>query len=77
MTARRTKVGLVAGGLGTYWPQFPELLPQLEASAARVSERMRALDCDVVDVGFISDAQDGDAPRRRCARPAATSSSAS
>ncbi len=36
VTARRTKVGLVAGGLGTYWPQFPELLPQLEASAARV-----------------------------------------
>ena len=61
VTGRRTKVGLVAGGLGTYWPQFPELLPQLEASAARVSERMRALDCDVVDVGFISDAHDGDA----------------
>jgi L-arabinose isomerase len=56
---RRTKVGLVAGGLGAYWPQFPELLPQLQASARRVSERMRGLDCDVVDVGFISDAQDG------------------
>jgi L-arabinose isomerase len=60
VAGRRTKVGLVAGGLGAYWPQFPELLPQLEASAARVSERMRALDCDVVDVGFISDAHDGD-----------------
>ncbi len=57
--ARRTKVGLVAGGLGAYWPQFPDLLPQLQASARRVSERMRAMDCDVVDVGFISDAQDG------------------
>jgi L-arabinose isomerase len=56
---RRTKVGLVAGGLGAYWPQFPDLLPQLQRSAARVSERMRAMDCDVVDVGFISDAQDG------------------
>lgn len=56
---RRTKVGLVAGGLGAYWPQFPDLLPQLERSARRVSERMQALDCDVVDVGFISDAQDG------------------
>jgi L-arabinose isomerase len=56
---RRTKVGLVAGGLGAYWPQFPDLLPQLQASARRVSERMRALDCDVVDVGFISDAADG------------------
>ncbi len=57
--ARRTKVGLVAGGLGAYWPQFPDLLPQLQASARRVSERMRALDCEVVDVGFISDAEDG------------------
>ena len=59
ITPRRTKVGLVAGGLGAYWPQFPELLPQLQASARRVSERMRALDCDVVDAGFISDAADG------------------
>ncbi len=59
VTPRRTRVGLVAGGLGAYWPQFPELLPQLERSARRVSERMQALDCDVVDVGFISDAEDG------------------
>ncbi|MEU4535903.1 hypothetical protein AB0G15_13670 [Streptosporangium sp. NPDC023825] len=29
VTAPRTKVGLVAGGLGVYWPQFPGLLPQL------------------------------------------------
>jgi L-arabinose isomerase len=60
VAARRPKVGLVAGGLGAYWPQFPDLLPQLQRSAARVSERMQALDCDVVDVGFVSDAQDGD-----------------
>jgi L-arabinose isomerase len=59
IAARRTKIGLVAGGLGAYWPQFPDLLPQLQASARRVSERMQALDCDVVDVGFISDAEDG------------------
>src|SRR3954454_18855970 len=59
ITPRRTKVGLVAGGLGAYWPQFPDLLPQLEASARRVAERMKALDCDVVDVGFLSDAADG------------------
>ena len=49
----------MSGGLGAYWPQFPDLLPQLQRSAARVAERMRALDCDVVDVGFISDAEDG------------------
>jgi L-arabinose isomerase len=59
VAGRRTKVGLVAGGLGAYWPQFPELLPTLQRSAARVSERMKAMDCEVVDVGFISDAQDG------------------
>ncbi|MFI6576212.1 arabinose isomerase [Nocardiopsis sp. NPDC050513] len=52
-------VGLVAGGLGTYWPQFPDLLPQLRRSAARVAERMRGFDADVVDVGFVSDAEEG------------------
>jgi L-arabinose isomerase len=56
---RRTRVGLVSGGLGAYWPQFPELLPQLQRSASRVAERMSAMDCEVIDVGFISDAQDG------------------
>ncbi len=59
ISPRRTKVGLVAGGLGAYWPQFPDLLPQLQASARRVSERLQAMDCDIVDVGFISDAEDG------------------
>jgi L-arabinose isomerase len=57
--ARRTRVGLVAGGLGAYWPQFPGLLPQLRRSAGTVADRMGALDCDVVDAGFISDAQEG------------------
>jgi L-arabinose isomerase len=61
VVARRPKVGLVAGGLGAYWPQFPDLLPSLQRSAAVVSERIRALDCDVVDMGFISDAQEGSA----------------
>ncbi|WP_433518150.1 arabinose isomerase [Nonomuraea sp. CA-143628] len=63
--ARPTKVGLVAGGLGAYWPQFPDLLPQLERSSARVSERMGTLGCEVVDVGFISDAQQGAAAAER------------
>ena len=69
ITPRPTKVGLVAGGLGAYWPQFPDLLPQLRAlrrSASR--ERMRELDCEVVDVGFISDAQEGARGRREAAR---------
>jgi L-arabinose isomerase len=59
MTDTGVRVGLVAGGLGAYWPQFPDLLPQLQRSAERVSERMRELGAEVVDVGFISDAQEG------------------
>ena len=62
---RKTRVGLVSGGLGAYWPQFPRLLPQLQASAARVAERLGELDCEVVDVGFISDAQEGDRAAER------------
>ena len=27
ITTRKTRIGLVAGGLGAYWPQFPDLLP--------------------------------------------------
>ncbi|MBE1530636.1 L-fucose/L-arabinose isomerase family protein [Actinomadura algeriensis] len=56
---RRTRIGLVAGGLGTYWPQFPGLLPQLRESARYVSERFQGMDADVTDAGFISDAQEG------------------
>ena len=26
---RKTRIGLEAGGLGAYWPQFPQLFPQL------------------------------------------------
>lgn len=58
-TRRRPRIGLVAGGLGTYWPQFPDLLPQLQESSRYVSERFAAMDADVTDVGFISDAQEG------------------
>lgn len=59
VSPRRTRIGLVAGGLGAYWPQFPDLLPQLQRSARRASERLSQMDCEVVDVGFISDAQEG------------------
>ncbi|WP_405499348.1 L-fucose/L-arabinose isomerase family protein [Streptomyces niveus] len=58
-TARRSRIGLVSGGLGAYWPQFPALLPQLKRSARRVTERLAAFDAEVVDVGFISDAEEG------------------
>ncbi|WP_028934987.1 L-fucose/L-arabinose isomerase family protein [Pseudonocardia spinosispora] len=60
VTPRRTRVGLVSGGLGAYWPQFPDLLPTLQRSATRVADRLRALgDVEVVDVGFISDEREG------------------
>ncbi|GAB2830899.1 L-fucose/L-arabinose isomerase family protein [Actinocorallia aurea] len=59
ITRRKTRVGLVAGGLGTYWPQFPGLLPQLQESARYVAERFQEMDAEVTDVGFISDAQEG------------------
>ncbi|WP_199429786.1 L-fucose/L-arabinose isomerase family protein [Qaidamihabitans albus] len=56
---RRPRIGLVAGGLGAYWPQFPDLLPILKRSSAYVSERISSFDAEIVDAGFISDAQEG------------------
>ncbi|MEV7623542.1 L-fucose/L-arabinose isomerase family protein [Actinoplanes sp. NPDC089786] len=58
-TRRKTRIGLVAGGLGTYWPQFPALLPQLQESARYVSARFQEMDAEVTDAGFVSDAQEG------------------
>lgn len=57
-TRRATRIGLVAGGLAAYWPQFPELLPTLKASAAYVGQRFQAMDAEVTDAGFVSDAHD-------------------
>ncbi|MCC9195401.1 L-fucose/L-arabinose isomerase family protein [Arthrobacter sp. zg-Y820] len=54
----RARIGLVSGGLGAYWPQFPGLLPQLRESAAYVGQRFEETGNDVVDAGFVSDAQD-------------------
>jgi L-arabinose isomerase len=56
---RAVRIGLVAGGLGAYWPQFPGLLEQLQESARFVSRRLQQMDCEVVDVGFISDPPEG------------------
>lgn len=55
---RRTRVGLVSGGLGAYWPQFPGLLDQLRESARFVTARMEEMGCEVVDAGFVSDPQE-------------------
>ena len=62
---RRTRIGLVSGGLAAYWPQFPELKPQLEESVRVVTSRFEQFDADVVDVGFVSDAIDGAAAAER------------
>lgn len=55
---RRTRIGLVSGGLGAYWSQFPDLLPQLQNSAHYVTDRFNALEADVIDAGFVSDARE-------------------
>ncbi|MFD7719872.1 arabinose isomerase [Streptomyces sp. NPDC059814] len=55
---RRTRVGLVSGGLGAYWPQFPGLLDQLRESARFVTARFEEMGCEVVDAGFVSDPQE-------------------
>ena len=69
VTARPVRLGLVAGGLGTYWPQFPDLLPQLQRSAARVSARLGGLaDVEVIDAGFVSDAEEGAAAAEQLGR---------
>ncbi|MDR0592270.1 MAG: L-fucose/L-arabinose isomerase family protein [Bifidobacteriaceae bacterium] len=52
---RQPKVGLVAGGLGAYWPQFPGLLPELTRCNDYVVRRFEELDCQVVNAGFVSD----------------------
>ncbi len=65
---RRPRIGLVAGGLGAYWPQFPGLLPQLQESSRYVSGRFAEMDAEVTDVGFISDAQEGAAAAEQLRR---------
>ncbi|MHA6511308.1 arabinose isomerase [Tessaracoccus sp. Z1128] len=52
------RIGLVSGGLGAYWEQFPRLLPQLQECVAHVASRFEELDAEVIDAGFVSDAQD-------------------
>jgi len=58
---RRATIGLVAGGLGAYWPQFPQLLPELTRCNDYVVSRFEQMNCDVVNAGFVSDAGDSDA----------------
>lgn len=55
---RPTRSGLVAGGHGAYWPQFLQLLSQLQESTAYVVDRFQQMDTEVSDVGVVSDAQE-------------------
>lgn len=57
-TRRKTRIGLVAGGLGAYWPQFPQLLPQLQESTRYVVQRFESMNGEVTDAGFVSDAHE-------------------
>lgn len=63
--SRTVRVGLVSGGLGAYWPQFPSLRPVLEGSVREVARRLVALGCDLVDVGLISNEGEGDEAAER------------
>lgn len=55
------RIGLVAGGLAAYWPQFPGLHESVLASTRQVADRLRELGADVVDAGFVDEASDAPA----------------
>jgi len=50
------RIGLVAGGLAAYWPQFAGLHEAVLASTRCVAAKLRELGAEVVDAGFIDDA---------------------
>jgi L-arabinose isomerase len=56
VTARPPRIGLVAGGLAAYWPQFPGLYDQVLASTRRVAEKLAGFGGELVDAGFVEDA---------------------
>ncbi|WP_432969804.1 arabinose isomerase [Dactylosporangium sp. CA-233914] len=53
---RPPRVGLVAGGLAAYWPQFPGLYDQVLACTRRVAERLAGFGAELVDAGFVDEA---------------------
>jgi L-arabinose isomerase len=55
VAARPPKIGLVAGGLAAYWPQFPGLYDQVLASTRRVADRLAGFGAEVVDAGFVDE----------------------
>lgn len=61
------RVGVVAGGLGAYWPQFDGLLDQIHETNTVIADRLRDLGADVVDLGMVSRPEDGTAAARAAA----------
>jgi len=55
ITPQPPRIGLIAGGLAAYWPQFPGLHEQILASTRRVADKLAGYGADVFDVGFIDD----------------------
>lgn len=47
------KIGYAGLGLEAYWPQFPELKPQLEGYARTVTQGIREAGAEVVDLGLV------------------------
>lgn len=61
----RPRVGLLTGGLGTYWAQFEGMLDGISESSAHVTKQLEAAGVNVVDMGVVSDAFDGNAAAQK------------
>lgn len=59
VTATRPRIGFLTGGLGTYWRQFDGLLDQIHESTAYVRQQLADMGSEVVDIGVVSNADDG------------------
>lgn len=55
----RPRIGLVAGGLGAYWPQFDGLLDTVNRTNASIVAHVTELGAEVIDFGIVSDVPQG------------------
>ncbi|NDZ92806.1 arabinose isomerase [Streptomyces sp. SID6673] len=58
------RIGVVAGGLGAYWPQFDGLKDRIDDSSRHVIARIADLGATVVYAGLVSDVTEGVAAAR-------------
>ena len=63
----KPRIGLVAGGLGAYWPQFEGLLDTVNRTNVRIATHVAELGADTVDFGIVSDVPQGAAAAKRIA----------